>query len=162
MVIWLEQGANLHMAQRMPLPLTVCHFSKIQIGFSFLVPALLGSPGKRAVKRVCVCLMPGMPAAATKLWRCTSRSRGSDSAGLRPAPGARQWLCRVWLRTFSDAEHSNHSAESKSLLNVAKLLLADAKYNSVCWNCEVCWNWKYPYSDQKLKTIFGPPSYAYP
>jgi len=30
-------------------------FSKIQIGFTFLVPALPGSPGKRAVKRVCVC-----------------------------------------------------------------------------------------------------------
>ena len=31
-------------------------FSKIQIGFTFLVPAHLGSPGKRAVKRVCVCV----------------------------------------------------------------------------------------------------------
>jgi len=30
----------------MPLPLTVCCFSKIQIGFSFLVPAHPGSPGK--------------------------------------------------------------------------------------------------------------------
>ena len=39
----------------MPLPLTVSHFSKIQIGFTFLVPAHLGSPGHRAVKRVCVC-----------------------------------------------------------------------------------------------------------
>jgi len=38
----------------MPLPLTVSCFSKIQIGFAFLVPAHLGSPGKRAVKRVCV------------------------------------------------------------------------------------------------------------
>jgi len=38
----------------MPLPLTVSCFSKIQIGFTFLVPAHLGSPGKRAVKRVCV------------------------------------------------------------------------------------------------------------
>jgi len=38
------------MAQPMPLPLTVSCFSKIQIGFTFLVP---GSPGKRAVKRVC-------------------------------------------------------------------------------------------------------------
>jgi len=44
----------LHMAQLMPLPLTVSCFSKIQIGFTFLVPAHLGSPGKRAVKRVCV------------------------------------------------------------------------------------------------------------
>ena len=54
-VICLEQGTDLHMAQLMPLPLTVSCFSKIQIGFTFLVPAHLGSPGKRAVKRVCVC-----------------------------------------------------------------------------------------------------------
>ena len=52
MVICLEQGADLHMAQLMPLPLTVSCFSKIQIGFTFQVPAHLGSPGKRAIKRV--------------------------------------------------------------------------------------------------------------
>jgi len=40
----------------MPLPLTVSCFSKIQIGFTFLVPAHPGSPGKRAIKRVCVCV----------------------------------------------------------------------------------------------------------
>ena len=63
MVICLERGADLHMAQLMPLPLTVSCFSKIQIGFTFLVPAHLGSPGKRAVKRVCVCVpaYPGSP-----------------------------------------------------------------------------------------------------
>jgi len=55
-VFCLEQGADLHMAQLMPLPLTVSCFSKIQIGFTFLVPAHLGTPGKRAVKRVCVCV----------------------------------------------------------------------------------------------------------
>jgi len=54
MVICLERDADLHMAQLMPLPLTVSCFSKIQIGFTFLVPAHPGSPGKRAVKRVCV------------------------------------------------------------------------------------------------------------
>jgi len=55
-VIFLERGANLHTAQLMPLPLTVSCFSKIQIGFTFLVPAHPGSPGQRAVKRyVCVC-----------------------------------------------------------------------------------------------------------
>ena len=54
-VICLERVAHLHMAQLMPLPLTVSCFSKIQIGFTFLVLAHLGSPGKRAVKRVCVC-----------------------------------------------------------------------------------------------------------
>ena len=56
MVICLERGADLHMAQLMPLPLTVSCFSKIQIGFTFLVPAHLGIPGRRAVKRVCVCV----------------------------------------------------------------------------------------------------------
>ena len=50
-VICLERGADLRTAQLMPLPLTVFCFSKIQIGFTFLV---LGSPRKRAVKRVCV------------------------------------------------------------------------------------------------------------
>ena len=63
MVIYLERGADLHMSQMMPLPLTVSWFSKIQIGFmplpltvscfskiqigfTFLVPAQLGSPEK--------------------------------------------------------------------------------------------------------------------
>ena len=52
MVICLERGADLHTTQLMPLPLTVSCFSKIQIGFIF--PADPGSPGQRAVKRVCV------------------------------------------------------------------------------------------------------------
>ena len=55
MVICLERGADLHMSRLMPLLLTVSCYSKIQIGFTFLVAAHLGSPGQRAVKRVCVC-----------------------------------------------------------------------------------------------------------
>jgi len=61
MVICLERDADLHiiiviiiMTQLMPMPLTVSCFSKIQIGFTFLVPAHPGSPGQRAVKRVCL------------------------------------------------------------------------------------------------------------
>jgi len=53
-VISLERGADLHMVQLMPLPLTVSCFSKIQIAFTFLVPAHPGSPGQRAVERVYV------------------------------------------------------------------------------------------------------------
>jgi len=55
MVICLEQGADLHMAQLMPLPLTVSCFGEIQIGFSFLVLAYPGSPGK-GLLNVCVCV----------------------------------------------------------------------------------------------------------
>jgi len=54
----LFTGANLHMAHLMPLPLTVSSlscFSKIQIGFTFLVPAHPSSPDKKVVKWVFVC-----------------------------------------------------------------------------------------------------------
>ena len=56
MVICLERGTDFHMTQLMPLPLTVSCFSKIQIGFTYLVPAHPSSPGQRAIKRVCVCV----------------------------------------------------------------------------------------------------------
>jgi len=55
MVIRLERGADLHMAQLMPLPLTVSCFSKIQIGFTSLVPAHPGCPRKGPLN-VCVCV----------------------------------------------------------------------------------------------------------
>jgi len=50
MVIYLERVADLHMAQLMPLPLAVSCSSKIQIGFTFLVLAYPGCPGKEAIK----------------------------------------------------------------------------------------------------------------
>jgi len=49
--IYLELNADLHVAQLMPLPLTVCCFSKIQVGFTFLIPAHPCSPGQRDVIR---------------------------------------------------------------------------------------------------------------
>jgi len=67
MVICLEQGADLHMTQRMPLSPTVSCFSKIQIGFTFLVPAHLGSPGKRVVKTG----VPGMCLVYSSSPQCT-------------------------------------------------------------------------------------------
>ena len=86
MVICLERGADLHTTHLMPLPLTVSCFSKVQIGFTFLVPAHPGSPGKRAVKRVCVnvCVCTSAvvkrkqrrlqlcPGSLTRLRRCRS------------------------------------------------------------------------------------------
>jgi len=58
------------MAQLMSLPLTISCFSKIQIGFTFL-GSHPGSPVKRAVKRMCVCvcacvLRPGKTQAGTQ------------------------------------------------------------------------------------------------
>ena len=67
MVICLQRGADLHMAQLMPLPLTVSCFSKIQIGFTFVVPAHPGGPRKMAIKCVCVCVR----AARARVCVCT-------------------------------------------------------------------------------------------
>jgi len=58
-LVWLSVWSEVQtciMAQLMPVPPTFSCFSKIQIGFTFLVLAHLGSPGQRAFKRVCVCV----------------------------------------------------------------------------------------------------------
>jgi len=58
-VICLERGADLQMAQLLPLPLTVSCFGKIQIGFTFLVPAHLIVPDKGSLNGcVPVCVYP--------------------------------------------------------------------------------------------------------
>ena len=55
MVICLERGADLHMAQlMMPLPLTVSCFSKIKIGFTNLYLSGTGAE-TCALVSVCVC-----------------------------------------------------------------------------------------------------------
>jgi len=53
--VWSEVQTCI-MSQLMPMPLTFSCFSKLHIGFTFLVLAHLGSPGKRVVKWVCVCV----------------------------------------------------------------------------------------------------------
>ena len=63
MVVW-DEVQTLHIAQQMPLPLTISCSSKSRLvltclhGFTFLVPAHPGGPGhildRRAVKRLCV------------------------------------------------------------------------------------------------------------
>ena len=78
MVICVERGADLHMAQLMPLPLTVSCFSKNQIGFTFLVPAHLGSPGKGPLNG-CVCAVVNFD-FGERFPRPMSQQRGS----LRP------------------------------------------------------------------------------
>jgi len=50
MVICLERDADLHTAELMPLLLAVSCSSKIQVGFTVLVPAYPGYSGKEAVK----------------------------------------------------------------------------------------------------------------
>jgi len=58
-VIYLERGADLHMARLMPLPLTVSCFSKIQIGSPFwyrLTRVVLDKGPLNGCVCVCVCV----------------------------------------------------------------------------------------------------------
>jgi len=65
MVICLERGADLHMDQLMPL--TISCSSKIQTGFTCMVPAHLCSPGQRAVKRARACVKGRITAATYQI-----------------------------------------------------------------------------------------------
>ena len=115
MVICLERGTDLRMAQLMPLPLTVSCFSKIQIGFTFLVPAHPGNPVRRAVKWLCVCVVVYLSSMDARLlfvltfdgqpWLvfhadcpplCKSKYRAGPSATF--LAGVRCWLhlARLW------------------------------------------------------------------
>jgi len=85
MIICLERGADFHTAQLMLLPLSVSCFSKIQIGFTFLVPAHPDSPGQRAIKQVCVmvlcvCVPSGLGQVQ---WHGRVDSRGSRATRCR-------------------------------------------------------------------------------
>jgi len=82
LLAWLSVWSEVHTAQLMPLPLTVSCFSKIQTGFTFLVPAHPGSPGKWAVKRVCVTVNNSVDRYQTsckKVQRQTSNRSASNS-----------------------------------------------------------------------------------
>ena len=113
MVMCLERGADLHMAQLMPLPLTVSCSSKIQIGFTFLVPAHPRSPGQRAVKRnVCMYLLIrefGIfaslirvklpPSCDTRLRRRRRKSRLRRSTPSRPVYESSCWTSKEAYET---------------------------------------------------------------
>jgi len=68
----------------MPLPLTVSCVSKIQIGFTFVVTAHPGSPGQRAVKRVCVCVVVVVGVVVVVVVDSTARGVVRRSAAERP------------------------------------------------------------------------------
>ena len=95
---WLSVWSEV--PQLMPLPLTVSCFSKIQIGFTFLVPAHLGGPGQRAVKWMCVCVCV-----------ITGGSLLPAAAGARLRARARLSLRCIWSVGLTLCSCRSHSAE---------------------------------------------------
>jgi len=123
-VICLEQGADLHMSQLMPLPLTVSCFSKIHIVFSFLVPALPGSPGKRPVKWLCVSkcgiVCRGKQRGVSAVCRSVCTRQWHRGARLRQLHTAVYSLCGVSrpIRVPVEADPFRSTAEERRCVRV--------------------------------------------
>ena len=147
MVICLEQGPDLHMAQLMPLPLTVSCFSKIQIGFTFLVPAHRGSPGQRAVKWVCVCvwaeLLEDWYEHDHELTSFLGMEGGSGSSGRGGGGvgGRKARSSQLSLRsTARDLWSPRNSGDKVSLPSSSALMvLAAAGFWSAIHSIPACW-----------------------
>jgi len=83
MVICLERGADLHMAQVMPLPLTVSCFSKIQIGLTFLIPAHPGSPGQYDTIRDAILTCARKPTQVGLIYRTETTTKNRKREKLK-------------------------------------------------------------------------------
>ena len=114
-VICLERGADLHMAQLMPLPLTVSCFSKIQIAFTFLVPAHPVVPDKGPLA-VCVCVCVCVLQLLMSVWLvCWQRAEAVRKSKLTQAAcdADVERVVRDWLRTASDRNGGRRQRDSR-------------------------------------------------
>ena len=127
MVICLVRDADLHTAQLMPLPLTVSSFSKIQIGFTFLVLAHPGSRGKRplkvcvraCVRVLCVCVHACVCAVwSIRAWTTTTKCFKVRRSPRRSTVSTRNcgFVVRPLLATYHPAVFSPASARAICLL----------------------------------------------
>ena len=133
MVICLERGADLHMAQLMPLPLTVFCFSEIKISFTLLVPAHPGSPGQRAVKRVCVFVLADIGISALGFKFYVNRSQPPDWLALASRRENRTCVPNARVDVFWNRVHcpitTRHSTQAEVTSTLSIYL---SIYLSVC------------------------------
>ena len=122
-VICLKRGADLHMAQRMLLPLTASCFSKIQIGFTFLVLAHPGSPGKRAVKQVCVC-------ALRFIRRQVLHCSGTVGWASGRATSLWKWNPTTFRITKTDHQYSHNSETNYTKTMISRKMLISNSYHT--------------------------------
>ena len=113
LVVCLERGADLHMAQLMPLPLTVSCFSEIQIGFTFLVPAYPGSRGSGPLNGCVYCWICGISWAI-----CTSAPRSRQTT--MPAPHHSVFTGRMPFLPPNQQRQSTEGSEGSNKSNKSK------------------------------------------
>ena len=139
MVTCLRRGADLHMAQLMPL--TIFCFHKIQIGFTFLIPVHLGSPGQRAVKLV---LWMDVVVVVVIHASNTCNSCMFDSGKLLTNKNV--YVVDVFLRKSHFSESLKRKAIgwiTVTVLNYCKIMVivhAITIYHKLCYTKRVMWN----------------------
>jgi len=134
MVICLERCADLHMAQLMPLPLTVSCFSKIQIGLPFWYRLTWVVPDKGPLNGcVCVCVCVYVTYSVNDLrpeWLVKCEARASRhqptvaKLALNQVMTAHAFRKQMWLRTdllhmsqpthWSSCGFTSHSTQTRS------------------------------------------------
>jgi len=128
------------MAQLMPLPLTVSCFSKIQISFTFLVLAHQGSPGQRAIKRVCLLILSTfqfkclMVQICLPTWhkktRATSRDR-LPTWSLKVKSTQLNWIMSI--REYFSGRQKNLRRTHRSFLLTGSFPAKFHNYKSLQW-----------------------------
>jgi len=160
---WLSVWSNVQtciMAQLMPLPLTISCFSKIQIGFSFLVPADPGSPGQSAVKRVyvCVCVSMSMVHTGWMGW-VRMRTKHSRQVVICAPLSTKFWTSRLagrlrakwpsplvsvlsWWRPFNQCSYVSCADFLFSVISVlSRILLSSFLYTQGEVTSQSLWSW---------------------
>ena len=127
MVVCLERGADLHMAQLMPLPLTVSCFSKIQIGFTFLYRLTRVVPEKGPLNGcVCVCVCTYLLtceryfAVRVHTDRAVTRLTNGSSSGrlvCTTTTGTPRSSVASTMSPWFDVGSSSHARTSRVILN---------------------------------------------
>ena len=126
------------MAQLMPLPLTVCCFSKIQIGFTFLVPAHLGSPGKGPLNNT---------TRQRWLWRWTScpvvdatSDRGFAEARRQQTHAYQQIHQSLWLAHTTCIAQMRPTATDVMMFHIVRVAQDSVWFG--CWTLCVLRQWQ--------------------
>jgi len=109
MVICLQRGADLHTTQKIPVPLTFSCFSKIQIGFTFLVPAHPGSPGQRPLNG-CVCVL--CPSLGIGMWILASKKQRLAAT-----------RCSVYIHQLNRVNFRNDFGHDNSTINTVLVII---------------------------------------
>jgi len=144
MVICRERGADLHMAQLMPLPLTVSRFSKIQIGFYRAILCIRGTSHGPVSVCVCLCLSVTSRSSTRTAKRRITQTTPRDTPGTLvflcqryPRNSTMQSLSLVMSECFVSGRGQGH-VSNFCIVDLETFVTASRRYTGDIHNSTVC------------------------